>query len=78
MVSLMNVHIRSFGWLLLIAGSVLTLLGIMALLGLIHVQIDAIGVNLDTTQERIAWIGSWLVIVISGGLLLGLTRPQHH
>lgn len=72
----MNENIRIFGWLLLGMGFVLALLGVMAVIGLVHVQIDAFGVNLDTIQERVAWIVLWMVAAVTGGLLLGLTRPE--
>lgn len=72
----MNENIRIFGWLLLGMGFVLTLLGVMAIIGLVHVQIDAFGVNLDTIQERIAWVVLWVVAAVTGGLLLGLTNPE--
>lgn len=72
----MNVHIRVFGWLLFGMGSVLTVLGVLAITGLIQVRIDYFGINLDTMQERIAWIFSWMVVVVSGSLLLALTSPN--
>lgn len=74
----MNVHLRSFGWLLLLMGTILTLLGVIALPGWINVRIDAFGVDLDTLAEQIAWIVCWVVMIVTGGLLLGLTNPHHH
>ncbi len=71
----MNIRIRVFGWLLFSIGSFLTFLGLMSVIGIVHVQIEAFGINIDTLQERIAWIVSWLVTVITGGLLLALTSP---
>lgn len=73
----MNENIRIFGWLLLGLGFVLTFLGVMAVVGLIHVQIDVFGVNLDTIQERVAWIVLWIVAAVTGGLLIGLTSPEN-
>lgn len=73
----MNDHIRLFGWLLFGTGSILTLIGLIALIAAINVNIDAIGVDLDTTIERVAWIVCWLVAVVSGGLLLALTQPDN-
>ena len=72
----MNTFIRSFGWLLLGIGSLLTLVGIIALPGWIQVRVDSFGLDLDTIQEWIAWIMCWLVTVITGGLLVGLTNPK--
>lgn len=71
----MNIRIRVFGWLLFSIGSFLTFLGLMSMIGIVHVRIEAFGINIDTLQERIAWIVSWLVTVITGGLLLALTTP---
>lgn len=73
----MNEHIRAFGWLLFGIGSILTLMGLVALIAAMNIQIDAIGVDLDTTIERIAWIVCWLVAVVSGGILLALTQPDN-
>lgn len=72
----MNYNIRVFGWLLLGMGSILAFIGLMAIVGLIHVQIDFFGVNLDTMQERIAWIISWFVVFVVGSLLIALTQPR--
>lgn len=72
----MNYNIRIFGWLLLGVGSVLIFVGVMALFGLVHVQIDFFGINLDTMEERIAWIVSWFVIFVLGSLLVALTQPR--
>lgn len=71
----MNIRIRVFGWLLFSIGSFLTFLGLMSMIGIVHVRIEAFGINIDTLQERIAWIVSWLVTVITGGLFLALTTP---
>lgn len=73
----MNERIRVFGWLLFGIGSILTLIGLIALIAVININIDAIGVDLDTTVERIAWIVCWLVAVVSGGILLALTQPEN-
>ena len=72
----MNYNIRVFGWLLLGMGSILAFIGLMAVVGLIHVQIDFFGVDLDTMQERIAWIFSWLLVFVVGSLLIALTQPR--
>lgn len=74
----MNDPIRLFGWLLFGTGSILTLIGLIALIAVINIHIDVIGIDLDTTIERIAWIVSWLVAVVSGGMLLALTHPENH
>ncbi len=73
----MNHHIRMFGWVLFGIGSLLTLTGLVALIGFLNIQVDAVGIDVDTTAERIAWIVTWLVVVISGGLLLALTRREN-
>lgn len=70
----MNDHIRMFGWVLFGIGCLLTMAGLVALVEFVHIQVDAVGINLDTTTERIAWIVSWLVAAVSGGLLLALTH----
>ena len=74
----MNDHIRLFGWLLFGTGSILTLIGLVALVAVINIHIDVLGIDLDTTIERIAWIVSWLVAVVSGGMLLALTGARKH
>lgn len=71
----MNYFIRAFGWLLVYAGSALTLTGVIALTGTIHIQIEAVGINLDRISEQIVWITMWLVLVTSGILMIALTKP---
>lgn len=73
----MNDHIRMFGWVLFGIGCLLTLTGLVALIGFVNIQVDAVGIDLDTTTERVAWIVTWLVAAVSGGLLLALTHRDN-
>jgi hypothetical protein len=48
----MHDYTRVFGWLLVGMGTVLSLITALALAGLIPLQIDFFGFNLDTRGER--------------------------
>jgi len=75
----MKYYLRIFGWLLLGMGVVLGIVGLLAAIGLMQVQIDFFGIDLDTSAERIAWTAGWLVAAAAGLALLFLTRhgSQH-
>lgn len=74
----MKYYSRVFGWLLLGMGTVLGAVGVLAVIGLIHVQIDFFGIDLDTAAERIAWTVGWLLAAVTGLALLFLTRRGTH
>ncbi len=75
----MKYYLRVFGWLLLGMGTVLAVLGLLAVIGLMQVPIDFLGIDLDTRAERIAWVVGWLVAAAVGLALLLLTRsPTPH
>jgi len=70
----MRYYLRVLGWLLLGMGTVLAVLGLLAVIGLTQVQIDFFGIDLDTSTKRIAWVAGWLVAAAAGLALLFLTR----
>ena len=75
----MRYYLRAFGWLLLGMGTVLGVLGLLAEIGLMQVQIGFFGIDLDTSVQRIAWVAGWLVAAAAGFALLLLTKrgSQH-
>ncbi len=75
----MRYYLRILGWLLLGMGTVLGVLGLLAVIGLMQVQIDFFGIDLDTSTERIAWVAGWLGTAAAGLALLFFTRrgDQH-
>ena len=70
----MKYSLRVLGWLFLGTGTVLGIVGVLAVTGLIHVQIDFFGIDLNTRAEHIKWIVGWLVAAAAGLALLFLTR----
>jgi len=70
----MKYYLRVFGWLLLGMGTVLGVVGLLAVIGLMQVPIDFFGIDLDTSVERIAWVVGCLVAAVVGLTLLFLTR----
>jgi len=70
----MKHYTRVVGWLLLGMGVVLGGLGLLALGGLLAVQIDFFGANLDTRPERIVWTAAWLLAAAVGLSIVGLGR----
>lgn len=72
----MNENIRVLGWIILGIGFLLIAWGLLSFSSLVHVKIDLMGVDLDTIQERIAWIVCWFVVAVTGGLFVRLTQPK--
>ena len=73
----MKYYLRVFGWLLLGMGTALAVLGLLAVIGLMQVQIDIMGIALHTSAERIFWVVGWLVAAAAGLALLLLTRSSN-
>lgn len=64
------------GWLLLGMGLVLSVLSLLALAGLLAVQIDFFGLDLDTPTERTVWTAAWLLAAAAGLGLLRMSRRR--
>ena len=69
-------YMHVFAWLLLGMGLVLGVLGLLALAGLLAVQIDFFGLDLDTPTERTAWTAAWLLAAAAGIGLLRMSRRR--
>ncbi|MEQ8844880.1 MAG: hypothetical protein RIB58_08490 [Phycisphaerales bacterium] len=71
----MRTRLRIVGGIL--AGFGIALAGVAALAfgGVIPLEIDFFGLNLNTLAERIAWIGAWSLVAVLGLALLVMARP---
>ena len=70
---------RVLGFLLLGMGGVILLLTALALAGIVPLQIDFFGLNLDTRNERVALACGCLIVAVTGLVLLRIAkRSPHH
>ena len=67
----MSGPVRATGWMLFAMGAVFASLGILSLAGLMSVQIDFFGIDLQTKNDRVAWVIGWLVAALVGLLMSG-------
>ena len=65
---------RVVGWLLVGMGTVLSLVTALALAGIIHLQIDFFGFNLDTRGERYVLVCALVIAVIAGFVFLRISK----
>ena len=65
---------RVIGWLLVGMGTVLSLIIALALAGMIQLQIEFFGFNLDTRAERFALVCAWVSAAIAGLVLLRISK----
>ena len=70
----MKYYVRVFGWLFLGMGTVLSVLSLLDLSGLVDVEGEFFGIDVDTDRERAIWLAACLVGATTGLLLLYLTR----
>jgi len=70
----MKYYLRVFGWLLLGMGIVLATVGLLAISGIIQMNIDFFGIDLNSEKELINWLVGWVVAFVAGLILLYLTR----
>lgn len=63
----MKTLIRTGGWLLFGSSTLFTLLGMLALGGMISDPAALIGFELTTKNDRVLWVVTWLL-----GMLVGL------
>ena len=69
---------RVVGWLLLGMGIVISLLTTLALAGIVHLQIDFFGFNLDTRSERVALASVCFIVAVAGLVLLRISKRSPH
>ena len=60
--------------MLLVMGSVLSVLSILNLSGLVEVSGNFFGIEVDTDRERAIWLGACLVGTATGLVLIFLSR----
>lgn len=65
-----------FGWLLLGMGLVLGVLSMLALVGLLPLQIDFFGIAIDEPGERTLWSIAWLAVAAIGLVMLVAVRSR--
>lgn len=70
----MHDYTRVFGWLLVGMGTVLSLITASALAGLIPLQIDFFGFNLDTRGERYVLVSALMIAAVAGLVLLRISK----
>ena len=70
----MKYYLRVFGWLLLGMGIVLAIVGLLSISGIIQMNIDFFGIDLNSEKELINWLVGWVVAFVAGLILLYLTR----
>jgi hypothetical protein len=72
----MHYYSRVVGWLLVGMGTVLSLTTALALTGIIQLQIDFFGFNLDTRGERYLLVSALVIAALIGLVLLRISnRP---
>ena len=67
---------RATGWVLFAMGAVFASIGMLSLAGLMSVQIDFFGVDLQTKNDRVAWVIGWLVAAMVGLLMSGAGKRR--
>ena len=70
----MHDYMRVVGSLLVGMGSVLALTTALALAGIIPLQIDFFGFNLDTRAERLVLVAALLIAAVAGLVLLRISK----
>ncbi|MAE71483.1 MAG: hypothetical protein CME06_13575 [Gemmatimonadetes bacterium] len=69
-------RLRIAGGILVGFGTVLGGVAVLALAGIVPLTIDFFGFNLDTREERIAWIIGWSLAIAVGIVLLCIRRAE--
>ena len=69
----MKLLIRVFGWLLFAASTVFTLMGMLALGGMMQNPGGLLGIELTNKNDRVLWVVVWLLGMLAG---LWLAKPK--
>lgn len=64
--------LRIFGWLLFIVATIFTLMGMLALGGLMQMPGGLLGIELTSKNDRVLWVVVWLLGMLAG---LWLAKP---
>lgn len=64
--------LRAFGWLLFAVSTAFTLMGMLALGGLIADPAGLLGMTLASKNDRVLWVVVWLLGILAG---LWLAKP---
>jgi hypothetical protein len=72
----MNRVFRAGGWLLVWLGALMTFGGVLSLTGLTDIHLMFGDVEFNTPAEKGAWIGVWLLAILSGVVLLRTSRRR--
>ena len=67
---------RAGGWLLVGVGTLMTLAGVLALLNITDMHLMFGDVEFDKPAEKGAWIGVWLLSIVSGVVLIRASKAQ--
>ena len=70
----MHYYMRVIGWLLVGMGTLLSVVTALALAGVIQLQIDFFGFNLDTRGERLALVSGLVIAAVAGFVLLRISK----
>ena len=70
----MNRVFRAAGWLLVGVGTLMSLAGVLALMGMHDLHLQFGPVEFDTAREKAAWIGVWVLSIVAGVVLLRTSR----
>ena len=70
----MNRVFRAAGWLLVGVGTLMSLAGVLALMGFRDLHLIFGPVEFDTPAEKGAWIGVWVLSIVAGVVLLRTSR----
>jgi len=64
--------LRIFGWLLFAVSTVFTLMGMLALGGMMQDPAGLLGFELTSKNDRVLWVMAWLMGMLAG---LWLAKP---
>ena len=70
----MNRVSRAAGWLLVGVGTLMSLAGVLALMGFPDLHLIFGPVEFDTPAEKVAWLGVWMLSIVAGVVLLRTSR----